>query len=42
MKDETRRQAEQLCTFLTDHKAQEVSLIDISDVVTIVNKILGN
>ena len=31
MKDETRKQSEELCTFLTDHKAQEVSLIDISE-----------
>ena len=31
MKEETKRKAEQLCNFLTDHQGQEVSLIDISE-----------
>lgn len=31
MKEETKRQAEALCAFLTDHKGQEVSLIDVSE-----------
>ena len=30
MKEETRSQAQQLCTFLTDHKGLEVTMIDVS------------
>ena len=31
MKEVTRHQAEQLCTFLNDHKGQEVTMIDVSE-----------